>query len=482
MVLQMPRPFKKPETGVYYFRRIIPDELRQLVGKTEERRSLRTKDPKEAARRFGEVAAKVAAEWEELRRGPSPDALARNFVQQLDDPQALAEDIVAVDLRAAEVLDERELPPDWEPEKTPGRQKAISRLIERQGLTSWLESYRGDGLNPGQRMRLLETVEAILLGQAPASPPSAQPSATLTGILNGWWIEARAAGRKPSTFESYRNTIAGLVEFLGHDDAGLVTAEDVVRFKDHRLTKVSAKTVKDSDLAGLKTVFGWAVGNRRLAQNPATGISIRLGKPKRLRGKGLTEEETKALLRTSLSVQRGGEAERTFAAKRWVPVLAAYSGARVGELAQLRRQDVAREGEQWVLTISPEAGTVKTNEARRVVLHPHVVELGFPEFVKAAPEGHLFLKPSPTGDVLGPLQGVKNRLAEFARTVIKDPNVAPLHGLRHRFKTVGMEAGIPQRVLDAIQGHAPRTASDGYGEVTLRTMAVAIERLPRVSV
>jgi hypothetical protein len=51
---------------------------------------------------------------------------------------------------------------------------------------------------------------------------------------------------------------------------------------------------------------------------------------------------------------------------------------------------------------------------------------------------------------------------------------------RARFKTVGMEAGIPTRVLDAIQGHAPRTAAEGYGEVTIRTMAAAIERLPRV--
>jgi site-specific recombinase XerD len=80
------------------------------------------------------------------------------------------------------------------------------------------------------------------------------------------------------------------------------------------------------------------------------------------------------------------------------------------------------------------------------------------------------------------LQGVKNRLAEFARTVITDPNVAPHHGLRHRFKTIGMEAGIPTRVLDAIQGHAPRTAAEGYGEVTIRTMAAAIERLPRVEI
>ncbi len=45
-----------------------------------------------------------------------------------------------------------------------------------------------------------------------------------------------------------------------------------------------------------------------------------------------------------------------------------------------------------------------------------------------------------------------------------------------------MEAGIPIRVLDAIQGHAPRTAAEGYGEVTIRIMAAVIERLPRVAV
>ena len=84
--------------------------------------------------------------------------------------------------------------------------------------------------------------------------------------------------------------------------------------------------------------------------------------------------------------------------------------------------------------------------------------------------------------MLGPLQGLKNRLGEFSRSIVSDPNVAPMHGWRHRFKTVGMEAGIPTRVLDAIQGHAPRTAAEGYGEVTIRTMAAAIERLPRIEV
>jgi integrase len=132
--------------------------------------------------------------------------------------------------------------------------------------------------------------------------------------------------------------------------------------------------------------------------------------------------------------------------------------------------------------ITPEAGTTKTNEARTVVLHPQLVELGFPAFVAGAASGHLFLTPGSDGDVLGPLQGVKNRLAEFARAVVSDPNVAPNHGWRHRFKTVGMEAGIPPRILDAIQGHAPRSVADSYGEVTVATIAAHVERLPAIRV
>ena len=151
--------------------------------------------------------------------------------------------------------------------------------------------------------------------------------------------------------------------------------------------------MKDSDLSGLKTFFGWAVSNRKLPSNPVTGITIKLGKPAKLRGKGFTDAEAKALLSAAVNLKRGSESPGTFAAKRWVPFLAAYTGARVGELAQLRKQDVTREGDHWVILISPEAGTVKTNEARKVVLHPHVVELGFPD-VRAGSAGR---SPVPQG-------------------------------------------------------------------------------------
>jgi integrase len=482
----MSRPWKHPKTGVYYYRKVVPQAMRQLVGLVEVRKTLGTKDPRRAALRFTEVAAQVAAEWEALRRGPSLPDLARSFVQQLHDPASLAEDLLEVDLRAAGVMDERELPPDWEPPRTPATQRAASRIIERRGLASWIEGHSPHQVSQGQLARLVESMEAHLLSPSAASTPTpTAPSVTLTGILAGWWKESQATGRKPSTHESYRNTLAGLITFLGHDDAKLVTPEDIVRFKDHRLASInprngkpiSGKTVKDSDLAGLKTLFGWAVSNRKLTSDPATGITIKLGKPQKLRGKGLTEEEAKAILQAALKVDGAG---RTDAARRWVPWLAAYTGARVGELAQLRKQDVAREGEHWVLLLTPEAGTIKTNEARKVVAHAHLIELGFPAFAEAAPAGHLFLKPSKSEDVLGPLQGLKNRLSEFVRTVVKDPNVAPLHGFRHRFKTVGMDAGVPSRILDAIQGHAARTAGDGYGDVTVKAMAMAMERVPRI--
>ena len=46
-----------------YFRKVLPEAMRQLVGLVEVRRTLGTKDRRQAALRFTEVAAMVAQEW-----------------------------------------------------------------------------------------------------------------------------------------------------------------------------------------------------------------------------------------------------------------------------------------------------------------------------------------------------------------------------------------------------------------------------------
>ena len=53
----MPQPWKHPKTGVYYFRKVVPERLRPLVGKREIKVSLNTKSLREAKLRYpGAVA------------------------------------------------------------------------------------------------------------------------------------------------------------------------------------------------------------------------------------------------------------------------------------------------------------------------------------------------------------------------------------------------------------------------------------------
>lgn len=499
--------------------------------------SLRTLDPSEAKARQGQAAATLETFWATLRkcrpvtldhkqatalagelyRAWTADRVRTTSVTLMPDggwqrdsetPDeelgALEPILVRLDA-ASESIEPTELEHDLGP--------LVDRLLLRRGIASVDDDTRpillkacAQGLRDAflNRKRNLEgdystdpraarfpDFEPPEAKAQPKTPSPSSPKTSLTGLLAAWWAERKAAGLKPSTYESYRHTMAAFVAFLKHDEVARVTADDVLGFKNHRLASInprtgktiSAKTVRDSDLAGLRAIFEWAVANRRMASNPAKEVRLRLGKARKVRSKGFTDAEAKALLEAAWRYKAGArETPRVAAAKRWVPWLSAYTGARVGELAQLRREDLRREGEHWLINITPEAGTVKTNEAREVVLHAHLIELGFPEFVAKAPSGHLFVKPAKSGDVLGPLQAVKNRLGEFARETVTDPNVAPNHGWRHRFKTVGIEAGMGERVVDAIQGHAPRTAGDSYGEVTVKAMALGMAKFPRTKI
>lgn len=548
MLYRLVRPVKRRDSSFLQFTQRIPADVRPRVaglklaiplGPDEfhhltmtpnaqsVRLSLRTREPSEAKIRHGRVASYLESVWKALR-ATKPLALTHR--------QATALAGVLYRAWTSETPKERTIAIVHTPEGW--KRDYAEPALESAGFTALAEKLEGEAVDLKETLGPLvghlllsrgiaavdEPTLAMLLdafalalrdafrsrarnlegdyspdpnaSRFPSWEPAAQPvnasrelpaKVSLTGLVADWWKEAEATGRKASTHQSYRNTMVSLVAFLEHDDATLVSPEDIIRYKDHRLAclhprtgkPISAKTVKDSDLAGLKTVFGWAVANRKLPTNPASGITIKLGKARKLRSKGFTDAEARAILTAASAIVLTSRRAPTEAAKRWVPWLCCYTGARVGEMAQLRKQDVRREGDLWIITITPEAGTVKTNEAREVVLHRHLVEQGFPEFVASSPEGHLFLRPAKNATVLGPLRGLKNRLAAFARGIVPDPNVAPNHGWRHRFKTAGMEVGIAPRVLDAIQGQAARTVADSYGDITLRTLAAAIERFPR---
>jgi hypothetical protein len=125
---------------------------------------------------------------------------------------------------------------------------------------------------------------------------------------------------------------------------------------------------------------------------------------------------------------------------------------------------------------------VKSGQYRDVPLHQQIIDLGFLDSVKNAPEGPLF-HTAKTGRELQGARTTSGRLSQWLKAQGVIPaGVSPNHGWRHRFKTVGREAEISDRVLEAIQGHAARTAGESYGDVTIVAKKKAIDRLPRYEI
>lgn len=310
----------------------------------------------------------------------------------------------------------------------------------------------------------------------------ASKKVSLAGLLDDYVAQATLAA---ATVKAWKRQVRAFTTYVGHDDANRVRREDIVAWRTHLLTQpnasgnvLSAKTVRDTYLSVLKTIFIWAASDGKVRSNPTDGVKV-IGQRKQvLRERGLNDAEANIILTATLATVSGRLSVERALAQRWVPWICAYTGARVNEITQLRAEDVTKARGIWTIRITPEAGSTKNGEARIVALHPHLVEQGFPEVVKGK-QGPIFFDPKRYRNGLaGNPQSKKvgEHLARWVRAVgVSDPNVQPNHGWRHRFKTQARLANMDPEIRDAIQGHTPRTEGEGYGdtfpEVALRELA-----------
>lgn len=295
----------------------------------------------------------------------------------------------------------------------------------------------------------------------------------------------RKAGNKaPSTVGNWRSIIDQFKDFVGHDDPGAVGQADVIRWKDALLAQ-GRKRIDDTALACLKAVYAPAVAEQAVTGirvNPALGVSARQARRQAGQTKlPYTDEEVARLL--------GLAAKQTNAAKRWLPLLLACTGARVGELAQLWGENVAVVDGVHALRIAPapDGGTLKNEVSERTIpLHPELIRQGFLAFVKTRGAGPLFYAGSgrraararDDSERRHVSKGVANHLAGWIREEgFSDSRKAPSHAFRHWMKTALLKAGASERVADAIQGHAGRSEADTYRHVDLGMMAEALGRV-----
>lgn len=522
MVLSMSRPWKHPDTGFYYYRRAVPDDLRAVIGKREEKRSLGTKDPAAAKVAHAAVAAEIEVKWQNLHKGVQvitnrqAHAIAGEFYRALvvawtDDPHSNhGENARTNALLGREGLAAFAMLRPFEEQKATADAMSANDadiheflaargiLVERDGFERIRKSVGGALAQGHQTLARNAQGDYRADPDADRFPPVAAiepvkvtgPVAALSSkdLFDLYQAEAKTA---PSTEKKWRGIFAALVRFVGHDDMRRITEDDVLRWKNALLAGgASNKHVRNSHLAALKAVFNYAVANKLVGRNPASTITVKASKRVRNRQQGFTETEAITILRATLDPVSPRTTPEFAAARRWVPWLCAYSGARVNEVTQLRANDILQVesgGEEiWIMRISPEAGRVKNDEYRDVALHPHVIEQGFLDYVATRKGRHLFYEPSRhRGGKAGNPQFKKvgERLASWVRGIgVSDRQVQPNHGWRHRFNSVCRDVRIDPDVRDLITGHVPRTVGEGYGDLWAHVMAREIARLPRYKV
>jgi integrase len=490
----MTRPYQHPKTGVYWLRRVVPKELRPVIGKRELTRTLGTKDPDKARELapavLSEFAATLAAaraasgqgrplthrevmalcgawyrqevgEWEDSPGDPelwrlTDDVLLDKLYSDPETGEPLGYEPGERDLaEARQYLAGRGIAADAESVRSFARELFITK---RKAAAILKRRAEGDYSPDPALVTFPSELEAK---PALRQQDIAKPAARLTGeaLLDAWAAENRPA---PATRKKYAGAFRQVARVLGFDDVRRLTREEVVRFKEARLGEGRDPGTVADEMIALGTVCKWAVANGKVAENPFAGLAPKASRRGPKSRTPYTDEEAAAILKA---------ARKEAGWRRWLPWLLAFSGARLSEVADMRRRDVRQDSGVWVLDFVPLPGRAGKNEIfqRMVPLHPAVIAEGFLDYLASLPN-------KPDGPLFPDLTAAKDGSRTIAATSahgrwvrdvakITGADKAPAHSWRHRMEDELRKVRALPEVVDAITGrYNARNAGAGYGK------------------
>lgn len=379
-------------------------------------------------------------------------------------------------------------------ESLPPGDSARSLEVRFGLLASWVLARHGLEVTESSRIKLLRQVAEAALDagwamkrasqgdyapdpKANRFPPVTQNNTdagiSLASLFEHWQRETKPS---PATLATWKPVVVSLRVHVEDQSVARLTIRDITNWKDNLIAQGrSASNINGSYLACVHALLAHGVRNGLVSQNVAAGIGVKV---KRVAGTGMLpyeDAEVEALLTLA--------AKQDHPARRWIPLLAACSGARAGELAQLWAERVREIDGVLAMELRPaeDGGTFKNAGSERLVpLHPALVEAGFLNFVQEKKRGPLFY-----GRVTGrgerhASKGTVNHLAGWIRkqSGFDNPRKAPSHALRHWWKSTASRVGIPDSRADAIQGHSTQGEAARYRHFDLKTLAGDVVRMP----
>lgn len=485
---------RHPKTQIYRYRRVVPRELRQVVGRREILRSLKTRDPAEAKR----LAKKVGVEVDEMferakgrlesfdrQRKLGPEGLG-NWVNwySFDSPpprtfedvdESLVDYCSQFDIGSEEAAALRTTIVEW-------AAKEHAPLVSRRELDRVV------------RQRALSRNQVDIAGPRRTAHPT---EAISLSRLFQLWLKERKPPKK-TEFE-YQSIVRRFEAATGVTSIDEIDAAVVRGFKDVLLTwprnvppafkerpiqelvdwaqqqeeidTLSPGTIT-KQLGAIRTLLNWAVDNAYLETNPAS--RIRLARPKNTRRKRLPydDDDLKLIFSSPLftgcisKTRRAEPGQKVFRdSKFWLPILALFTGARLEELGQLTKDDVKQDGEVWYFDINDLSSgkSLKTESSvRKVPLHDQVLKLGFLDLIGTGSDA-VFPDLFPSRSTGKRSDAFSKFWGRYARRIGCADKRKVFHSFRHSFKDACRRAAIADSQHDALTGHVPANVGGTYG-------------------
>ncbi|WP_134163364.1 site-specific integrase [Pseudomonas citronellolis] len=446
------QPWRHPVSGVYYIRRFVPFALRPIIGKVEIRRSLRTSDFRQAKALFAEAYTATERLFAEARsigsiNAPSVKNLASEGLQELRGRSIASEAVPTYSLAQ-------------------NTQQTLSQAL--QGYVASLALLaKPDHVKANHEAQLRKVVERFIetFGDLPVRDIT-------SAMIQTFAVELAT------------------VPVISGRKAKSATIHELKKLAKPGTPTLSTATIRLS-IARLSSLLSFVVESGAIPFNPVTRSRVlrRLdaAKPKKRLDDNKSYTWCEMILmfsRPEFAAIRNADG-RPGNAVFWLPILAAYTGARREELAQLYVGDIRQDSSgQWFMRIHdarPDQ-SVKTNGSRRdIPIHDDLIELGLLTLVTGKSSDALIF-PQLT-KVSGRYSGIvaKHWLALVRSWGTYQRGRHPLHAFRHTFKTLAREHGIPKEVSDWITGHASGSVGDSYGINPLSRMAAEMKKLPSIA-
>lgn len=383
---------------------------------------------------------------------------------------------------------------------------------ETEGLKEALEAYTQSYLQALQEATQRDAGELI---PTPSTPPiatapkaaarlpigvddaaaitadagAAAPGSTLMEVYGRW---LKKESRTKSTEQAYKLAVAWCEQCLGkplHLQQLTRAQGDTFRaWLQEPERKISPKTARDR-LTAIKTLLRYAHRDLELIpRQPWESLDIKVKKTQTRRA--WKDEELQQLFKQPLfqayEIPEGRNAGSD--AAYWIPLLGLYTGARIGELAQLRVSDITEEDGKPVLKITDEGEgqRLKTSASlRSIPIHPELTRLGLLEYTQAIQKaGHESLWPILRVSPERPGLTSTNWFGKYRRSIGLTEAYPDFHSFRHLVRTRMSKGKIPEKVQDAITGHETQgsTGTKVYQGIDLEDRIEAIQSLTYASI